>query len=109
MTLSQKVGQVMAIGFDGTEPGPELVEMITGYAVGGAILFARNVESPAQVARLTNALQAAARSAGQPGLLLAIDQEGGRVARLTEDKGFTEFPSAMALGASGNEVASGNE
>ena len=32
-------------------------------------------------------------------MFIAIDQEGGRVARLTEDKGFTEFPSAMAIGA----------
>ena len=34
-------------------------------------------------------------------MFIAIDQEGGRVARLTEEKGFTEFPSAMALGATG--------
>ena len=99
MTIEQKVGQVMVIGFDGLEATPELLEMVTRYHVGGVILFARNVDSPAQVARLTNTLQKAAVESGHPGLIVAIDQEGGRVARLTEDKGFTEFPGAMAVAA----------
>jgi beta-N-acetylhexosaminidase len=60
------------------------------------------VQSPEQVARLTNDLQTIALQSGHPGLFIAIDQEGGRVARLTEDAGFTEFPSAMALAATGN-------
>ncbi len=102
MTLEQKIGQVMIIGFDGLEPEPGLLEMIRTYHVGGVILFARNVGSPRQVAELTNALQRAALESGQPGLFIAIDQEGGRVARLTEEKGFTEFPGAMALAATGD-------
>lgn len=101
MTTEQKIGQVMVIGFDGVEATPDLLEMVTRYHVGGVILFARNVESPAQVARLTNTLQKAAVESGHPGLIVAIDQEGGRVARLTEDKGFTEFPGAMAIAATG--------
>lgn len=102
MSLEQLAGQVMAIGFDGAAPEPEMIDMIEQYGVGGAVFFARNVVSPAQVARLSNALQSAARNTGQPGLMLSIDQEGGRVARLTEDCDFTEFPSAMALGAAGD-------
>jgi len=102
MTLEEKLGQVMVIGFDGLEPETELLEMIRTYHVGGVILFARNVDSPRQVAELTNALQRAALESGHPGLLIAIDQEGGRVARLTENKGFTEFPGAMAIAATGD-------
>jgi beta-N-acetylhexosaminidase len=102
MTLEQKIGQVMMVGFDGTEATPELLEMITKYHVGGVILFARNIEGPEQVAKLTNALQRAALDSGHPGLFIAIDQEGGRVARLTEDKGFTEVPGAMAVAATGS-------
>lgn len=101
-TLEQKIGQVLAVGFDGLELHPELDALIADCHLGGLVLFARNIESPAQTARLTAALQDAARRRGLPGLLLAVDQEGGRVARLTEDKGFTEFPSAMALGATGD-------
>jgi beta-N-acetylhexosaminidase len=102
MTLEQKIGQVMMIGFDGTTLENDLRRVITEQHVGGVIFFARNVESPAQVAALTNELQQIARESGSPGLFIAIDQEGGTVARLTEDKGFTEFPSAMALTASGD-------
>ncbi len=102
MSLEEKVGQVMIIGFDGPSLDAELRAMLTDYHIGGAILFARNIESPRQVAQLTNALQRAALESGHPGLILAIDQEGGRVARLTEATGFTEIPSAMALGAAGD-------
>ncbi len=102
MTLDEKLGQVMVIGFDGLEPEVGLLEMIQKYHVGGVILFARNVDSPQQVATLTNTLQNAAVESGHPGLLIAIDQEGGRVARLIENKGFTEFPGAMALAATGD-------
>jgi len=102
MTLEQKIGQVMTIGFDGTTVSDGLREMIEKYHVGGVILFARNVESPRQVAALTRDLQEIALRSGNPGLLIAIDQEGGRVARLTTDKGFTEFPGGMALAATGD-------
>lgn len=102
MSLEQKIGQAMIIGFDGSTVSPGLREMIESYHVGGVILFARNVESPRQVANLTRSLQQIALDSGHPGLFIAIDQEGGRVARLTEDKGFTEFPGAMALGAAGD-------
>lgn len=105
MTLEQKVGQLMVIGFDGASYDAAAREMIEKYQVGGIIFFAPNVESPAQVARVTNEMQASARAAGGVGLFIAIDQEGGRVARLTTKKGFTEFPGAMAVGASALDVA----
>ncbi len=99
MTTDQKIGQLMMVGFDGIVVDGDLRRMITDYHIGGVILFARNVESPEQVARLTNELQKTALESGHTGLFIAIDQEGGRVARLTESTGFTEFPSAMALTA----------
>ena len=102
MTIDQQIGQLMMIGFDSEFIDADLHRMITDYHVGGVILFARNVKSPEQVAHLTNELQTLALKGGHPGLFIAIDQEGGRVARLTEDKGFTEFPSAMALTATGD-------
>jgi len=99
LTLEQKIGQLIVIGFDGTTMDSDLRQMINEYHIGGVVLFARNIQSPGQVAALTNELQKTAIESGNPGLFIAIDQEGGRVARLTEDKGFTEFPSAMAIGA----------
>ena len=106
MSLEEKVGQLFVIGFDGQELDDALREMVTQYGVGGVIFFARNVSNPRQVAGLTNALQAAAKAGRRPGLIVAVDQEGGRVARLTEQTGFTEFPGGMAMGATGNpEIA----
>ncbi len=93
MNLREKIGQTLMIGMEGTTPSKELLEFIEQRQPGGVILFSRNLTSPTQVARLTNALQAAARLP----MIIAIDQEGGRVSRLP--KGFTLFPSAATIGA----------
>jgi len=102
LSLEQQVGQVMMVGFDGTTLAPELRQLISDLHIGGIVLFERNIESPSQVAQLTQDLQALARDNSDPGLLIAIDQEGGVVARLKEPRGFTEFPGAMAIAATGD-------
>jgi beta-N-acetylhexosaminidase len=61
--------------------------------VGGVILFARNYESPGQLIELTREIH----GLRQPPLLIAIDQEGGRVQRLRD--GFTLLPAMRELGA----------
>ncbi|HZG85681.1 beta-N-acetylhexosaminidase [Paenibacillus sp.] len=100
MTLRDKIGQLLLVGFHGTDVTDELRSLIAEARVGGVILFARNVESPAQVARLTASLQRIAEEAGLPPLWISIDQEGGMVARLTE--GVALMPGGMALGATGD-------
>ncbi len=102
MSPEEKVGQLMMIGFDGTSLAPELRRLIQELHPGGVIFFERNVESPRQVAQLSADFQRVARESGAPGLFVAIDQEGGVVARLKEAKGFTEFPGAMAIAATGD-------
>ena len=71
------------IGFDGFEASTDAKRLIRDYGVGHVILFARNVDSPEQVAGLVRELQECARLAGhETPLLMAVDQEGGRVARM---------------------------
>lgn len=101
LTLEQKIGQMVMVGFPGLEPPAYILDWLREGRIGGVILFARNVESPAQLAALTAACHQAA--ANQPPILISIDQEGGIVARLRESAGFTESPGAMALSASGSE------
>ncbi len=93
LTLEEKIGQMLVVGFHGHEPPRHILDWLREGRIGGVILFARNIETPQQVADLTDQLHRAAR---RP-MLVAIDQEGGVVARLRE--GFTESPGAMALGA----------
>jgi beta-N-acetylhexosaminidase len=102
-TLEQKIGQLMLVGFDGTTLTPEFRAVIQQLDIGGVIFYDRNIASPQQVAQLNADLQAAARASGAPLLFTAIDQEGGVVARLREERGFTEFPGQMAVAAT-NDV-----
>ncbi len=93
LTLEEKLGQMLIVGFQGHQAPPYIIDWLREGKIGGIILFARNIDTPRQLEALTRSLQQAAKYP----ILVAIDQEGGTVARLRE--GFTESPGAMALGA----------
>ncbi|WP_279155497.1 glycoside hydrolase family 3 N-terminal domain-containing protein [Thomasclavelia cocleata] len=126
MTLEEKIGQKIMLSFrsgwtmrDGTRISAvqnindEIYEIIGKYDIGSVILFAANFNSDAKInVELTDGLQRAAMDETLGGnsipLLIATDQEGGIVYRLT---GGTALPGNMALGASGdieNAVKAGN-
>jgi len=91
------------VGFEGHAPSPDLRRIVRDYGVGGVILFARNVEAPEQVGELVREVQSIARDAGHEWpLLVAVDQEGGRVARLKEP--WTVWPPAEVLGRADDVV-----
>jgi len=99
---TRKIGQRFMVGFDGPEASGDVKRLIREFGVGHVILFARNVESPEQVAELVRELQSIARLAGhETPLLVAVDQEGGRVARLREP--WTVWPPLRAVGRVGSE------
>ncbi len=102
MTLEEQIGQLLVVGFWGTTPSPEVIDLIRNYHIGGIILFSRNVQDAQEVLELTHRLQMIAlRARHRAPLLIAIDQENGMVQRL--GRGTTLFPGNMALGAIGSE------
>jgi len=91
-------GQLLMVGIPGPRIDAVARELVRDLKVGGVILFSRNIESPAQVWELNRELQREAMAATGLPLLLAVDQEGGRVQRLKAP--FTIIPPARELGAS---------
>jgi len=92
------VGPLIMAGLAGPGVDREARQLVRELRVGGIILFARNLEGPEQVWELTRDLQQEARAAGDPPLLIAVDQEGGPVQRLKAP--FTLIPPARELGLS---------
>jgi beta-N-acetylhexosaminidase len=86
------LGPIM-MGLSGPGLSAEERELLRQPQVGGVILFTRNYESPRQVAELTAAIHVLR----DPPLLIAVDQEGGRVQRFRS--GFTLLPAVARLGA----------
>jgi beta-N-acetylhexosaminidase len=75
-------GQMLMLGFDGLELNKSLKHIINDLKAGGVILFKRNIDTPEQVKTLCRDCQAYAKKCKSPPLFIAIDQEGGTVARL---------------------------
>jgi beta-N-acetylhexosaminidase len=86
----QLAGQRLVVGFEGQTFNDDLRALIGELAVGGLILFTPNIASPDQLQRLGRDCQAYAARCGLPPLIIAVDQEGGVVARLKAPH-FTEF------------------
>ena len=105
--LDAKIGQLFMIGLPGPEMDEETAALIRDHNPGGVILFSRNIEDPVQVARLCRDLQKTANEGEGLPLFLAVDQEGGRVARLKEP--FTTFPGNAAIGASADPIGKAEE
>ena len=84
------IGALM-LDIAGTELTQEDIELLQAPQVGGMILFSRNIKSPAQVRALTDHMRRV-----RPDILIAVDQEGGRVQRLKN--GFTLLPAMGHFG-----------
>ena len=98
----RQAGQVAIAGFRGHSIPAELKSLAREFDLGGVIFFARNVESPEQVADLSREAQELARELP---LWVSVDQEGGRVARLKSP--FTVWPPMQTLGRSGDLALAG--
>jgi beta-N-acetylhexosaminidase len=97
------VASPLWVGFEGKTLPPDLAVWLAKGSVGGVVLFARNIDSPAQVLSLCREIRSAA-GPGNPAPLIAVDQEGGRVARFRNPP-YSEFPPARACSLFGSESA----
>jgi len=102
--LKKMIGRMLIVGFDGTniDKNSQIVQDMKKYNLGGVILFdknykdssrQKNITSPQQLQRLTASLKKFSPSP----LFIAIDQEGGKVARLKPKYGFTKIPSPFKV------------
>jgi beta-N-acetylhexosaminidase len=108
-TLQQLIGQKIVITMSGLTPHASLLERIRNGEVGGIALLGSNVSSPAQLQALTAKLQQAARDGGQPPLLIAIDQEGGSVKRISWAPPTQTVPQLGANGSISNAWTQGRK
>ena len=112
--VRRKVASLLVVGFRGESVGPNdwIVKAIRDQGLGGVILFdrdqltgaRRNISSPSQVTSLIKSLKAASPSGR---LIVSIDQEGGKVARLNPGDGFPATKSEAQIGAA--DSASGTK
>src|SRR5262245_24887919 len=91
MDLDRSVARLFGVGFHGTQITDDLMWLLD-RGVSTVVLFKRNVDSPEQVAKLCGEIK---RRAARP-VLIAIDQEGGRVMRLRGR--FTDIPPMRDVG-----------
>jgi beta-N-acetylhexosaminidase len=94
--LTALAGGVLAVGFHGDDVSIAPLDQLRAVSPGAVVLFGRNVGTTSEVRELVAAL----RAIGDVPPLVAIDQEGGTVARIRD--GVASLPSAMAIGATGD-------
>ena len=93
MSDAEKVGQMLMIGIQGTRVDDDTSYMLNEYAIGGVILFDRNMQSQEQVLSFNKQLQESRH--GDLPLFIAIDEEGGKVARMKDS--FEPPPSQWKI------------
>jgi beta-N-acetylhexosaminidase len=94
----EELGQLLIVGFDGTEITPRLASMLTRLQPAGVILFARNIQSPEKTWRLLRECRKCVARL----LFTCVDLEGGDVDRFRDALGAA--PSAADVVATGNRT-----
>ena len=104
-TLQADAGQQLIFEMEGTALTPEIAAFVRAARPGGVVLFGRNLRTAAQARALIGALQDLAARLDLPPLLVAVDDEGGRVTRLPDDLRRLTLPSQMAQAVAGGPEA----
>ncbi len=107
MTLTEQVYQMFIVRPEQltgvsvqTQAGSATEQALKNFPVGGIVYFADNIQTPDQITEMISASQ----SYSQIGLFIAVDEEGGSVARIgnNADMGTTSFPDMKTIGETGD-------
>lgn len=93
-SLKEKIGQMVWVGFSGTKLNDTIKVDLAKRNIGGVILFANNISNPTQIKLLNDTIKLFAKTPP----FIAVDQEGGKVARLNSSNGFSNTYTAYQLG-----------
>jgi len=96
MTLEEKIGQLLIVGFPQDTDKEAIIKYIDDFKVSGFILFNRNYKDFDSLYQLVNDLKERNSLKNPLPLFISIDEEGGTVSRLP--KGGTHFPNAQQIG-----------
>ncbi len=106
-TVQEKVGQMLVCGWSDVGKGDSATAnahaqaLVDDLRIGGIILMGRNISPPEQLRTVLSNMQARAQASGLPPLLVAVDQEGGRVQRLAPPA-YAHRRSAWEIGQAGD-------
>lgn len=97
--LRHQIGQILMAGFEGRSPGSRRFQNFVRFAqdsqIGGVLFLTKNISSRSRTRQMIESL----RSKIEVPPFIAIDQEGGKIQRLTGAVGFRNTPSARKVGA----------
>jgi beta-N-acetylhexosaminidase len=100
LSLEQKIGQLIMVGFNNTGTSFDTIKVdLAQRNLGAVILYGHNLANPTQMKNLTDELN----SYSELPLMIATDQEGGRVSRLNSGNGFASTYTAAQLGTFNTE------
>lgn len=107
-TIEEMIGQMLVVGFHGNSAKDEWTKLIRSQIsngeIGGVILYGYNIKDPMQLSDLTAYIHHSTKNLP---VFIAVDQEGGKVSRLTRKKDFSDYPSAKTVAKSSVAHAQG--
>jgi beta-N-acetylhexosaminidase len=103
MTLDEKVGQLVIVGFDGKTADKDVKNLIEKYHAGGVILFKKNIKSVSETVALINSIKEI-NAVNKLPIFVSVDEEGGRISRMPDE--LKKIPSSQDIGKKNDEAFS---
>lgn len=92
LSIEEKIGQMLMVGMDIDHPAERIEDLIIHHKIGGVLLYKKNYKTYEEMVELINYIKTLNSKVNKVPILIAIDQEGGRVNRLPSE--LLNLPSA---------------